>query len=272
MLDQNTDRIWYVIGAVLIGAAIILIANGTLPDLFGQVADTYGEKTEEAAGAMEEMVTGEPVENYGSLEDYLLATYGAEPNVASIHISEVSHPNYAEEGSLLYYEMPKTTYHNMATYGETMEHSEDNVVSIGDARYIKDESTGTHVRDQTQEAALEENLITAKVVLADPDFNTMASGQYEYTKDSPDMRQRLNELDNGLSDELQAAHAERGNALSEQLSTEMNILTGENIHIDASGTYSYDVVSINGVDYLREHITLEWDKDKVMEILGPLLG
>lgn len=54
MLDQNTDKLWYVIGAVLIGAAIILILNGTVPDLFGQVAGTYEEKTEEAVfGAKE---------------------------------------------------------------------------------------------------------------------------------------------------------------------------------------------------------------------------
>lgn len=47
MLDQNTDRMWYVIGAVIIGAAIILILNGTAPELFASVADTFRDKTEE---------------------------------------------------------------------------------------------------------------------------------------------------------------------------------------------------------------------------------
>lgn len=53
MLDQNTDRLWYVIGSVLIGAAIILLLNGTVPDLFAQVAGTYEEKTGEATNAIE---------------------------------------------------------------------------------------------------------------------------------------------------------------------------------------------------------------------------
>lgn len=41
MLDQNTDRMWYVIGAVIIGAAIILIMNKTMPELFASVGDTF---------------------------------------------------------------------------------------------------------------------------------------------------------------------------------------------------------------------------------------
>lgn len=40
MLDQNTDRLWYVIGAVLIGAAILLLVNGTAPELFASATDT----------------------------------------------------------------------------------------------------------------------------------------------------------------------------------------------------------------------------------------
>jgi len=55
MLDQNTDRMWYVIGAVLIGAAILLLLNGTAPDLFAQVAGTYEEKTEEATASADEI-------------------------------------------------------------------------------------------------------------------------------------------------------------------------------------------------------------------------
>lgn len=62
MLDQNTDRIWYVIGAVLIGAAIILILNGTVPDLFGQVASTYEEKTEEAMNGAEKLASVDMVD------------------------------------------------------------------------------------------------------------------------------------------------------------------------------------------------------------------
>ena len=43
MLDQNTDRMWFVIGAVIVGAAIIFIANGTLPTLFASVSDSFEE-------------------------------------------------------------------------------------------------------------------------------------------------------------------------------------------------------------------------------------
>ena len=53
MLDQNTDRMWYVIGAVLIGAAIILGMNTFMPSAFASVGnnmqtvikyiDGYGE-------------------------------------------------------------------------------------------------------------------------------------------------------------------------------------------------------------------------------------
>ena len=39
MLDQNTDRMWYVIGAVLIGAAIIFGMNTLMPETFASVGD-----------------------------------------------------------------------------------------------------------------------------------------------------------------------------------------------------------------------------------------
>ena len=41
MLDQNTDRMWYVIGAVLIGAAIIFGMNTLMPEAFANVSDNF---------------------------------------------------------------------------------------------------------------------------------------------------------------------------------------------------------------------------------------
>lgn len=41
MLDQNTDRMWYVIGALVVGAGIILLANKTMPEAFANVADAF---------------------------------------------------------------------------------------------------------------------------------------------------------------------------------------------------------------------------------------
>lgn len=34
MLDQNTDRMWFVIGALVVGAGIILLANKAIPEIF----------------------------------------------------------------------------------------------------------------------------------------------------------------------------------------------------------------------------------------------
>lgn len=41
MLDQNTDRMWYVIGAVLIGAAIIFGMNTLMPNTFASVGESF---------------------------------------------------------------------------------------------------------------------------------------------------------------------------------------------------------------------------------------
>jgi len=38
MLDQNTDRMWFVIGALVVGAGIILLANKTIPEMFANTA------------------------------------------------------------------------------------------------------------------------------------------------------------------------------------------------------------------------------------------
>ena len=41
MLDQNTDRMWYVIGALVVGAGIILLANKGLPEVFASVTESF---------------------------------------------------------------------------------------------------------------------------------------------------------------------------------------------------------------------------------------
>lgn len=50
MLDQNTDRLWYVIGAVLIGAAVILLLNESAPRMFASIGETFESTTEKALG------------------------------------------------------------------------------------------------------------------------------------------------------------------------------------------------------------------------------
>ena len=54
MLDQNTDRMWFVIGAVIVGAAIIFIANGTLPDIFASVAESFEDNASEVSKTIRE--------------------------------------------------------------------------------------------------------------------------------------------------------------------------------------------------------------------------
>lgn len=69
MLDQNTDRMWYVIGAVIIGAAIILILNGTAPDLFASIGESFKEKTEEAISVIDSI---DPMYGENLLSEYVI--------------------------------------------------------------------------------------------------------------------------------------------------------------------------------------------------------
>lgn len=63
MLDQNTDRMWYVIGAVIIGAAIIFILNGTMPDLFASVGGTFTNKTEQVTNDINELSMADGIDS-----------------------------------------------------------------------------------------------------------------------------------------------------------------------------------------------------------------
>ena len=55
MLDQNTDRMWFVIGAVILGEAFIFIANGTLPTLFASVADSFEDAADKGTEVVDEI-------------------------------------------------------------------------------------------------------------------------------------------------------------------------------------------------------------------------
>jgi hypothetical protein len=45
MLDQNTDRSWWMIGAVMLGAAMVGITMVAFPDLGHSVIDFFKQKT-----------------------------------------------------------------------------------------------------------------------------------------------------------------------------------------------------------------------------------
>lgn len=52
MLDQNSDRMWYVIGALVVGAGIILLANKAMPELFSDVTDTFNKQTDSIVASL----------------------------------------------------------------------------------------------------------------------------------------------------------------------------------------------------------------------------
>ena len=54
MLDQNTDRMWYVIGALVVGAGIIILVNKTMPEVFANITKTYKGTTDSATKEIEE--------------------------------------------------------------------------------------------------------------------------------------------------------------------------------------------------------------------------
>lgn len=55
MLDQNTDRMWFVIGAVLIGAGLIAAANILFPSLFADITKSFTDMLTKATGGLDKI-------------------------------------------------------------------------------------------------------------------------------------------------------------------------------------------------------------------------
>lgn len=55
MLDQNTDRMWYVIGALVVGAGIILLANKAMPEMFASVTESFEGASSGAMSVIDEV-------------------------------------------------------------------------------------------------------------------------------------------------------------------------------------------------------------------------
>ena len=90
MLDQNTDRMWFVIGAVIVGAAIIFIANGSLPTLFASVADTFKNASVEALHIID-----------GLQEELVDVEYHVYPAVSEPHNGYVDMSKYNQTGEII---------------------------------------------------------------------------------------------------------------------------------------------------------------------------
>lgn len=76
MLDQNTDRMWYVIGALVVGAGIILLANKALPEVFANVTKSFNGVVEEGTSAVGNLDN----RNYFYLKDFENRMYEHEKN------------------------------------------------------------------------------------------------------------------------------------------------------------------------------------------------
>ncbi|KRU40061.1 hypothetical protein [Clostridium sporogenes] len=58
MLDQNTDRSWWMIGAVIVGALLIGIAKKSFPEVFGLVIDFFKNMIPTQLGSIGGFFTG----------------------------------------------------------------------------------------------------------------------------------------------------------------------------------------------------------------------
>lgn len=64
MLEQNTDRLYWIIGAVVVGSLLIFVAYKYFPDLF---QDSIKEKFERLLGTSNKSIEG--IENYKTKDD-----------------------------------------------------------------------------------------------------------------------------------------------------------------------------------------------------------
>ena len=70
MLDQNTDRMWFVIGALVVGAGIILLANKTMPEVFANITKTFKDTTDSATSAIADMTIYQATDGINRVDKY----------------------------------------------------------------------------------------------------------------------------------------------------------------------------------------------------------
>src|SRR5699024_3230746 len=95
MLDQNTDRMWYVIGAVLIGAAIIFGMNTLMPNTFASVGSMMSDVLDNVGGVG---WTEIPIETFESEREKPIGGIG--------YIDKNNLIKYEESGSIAIEESP----------------------------------------------------------------------------------------------------------------------------------------------------------------------
>lgn len=60
MLDQNTDRMWFVIGALVVGAGIILLANKTMPEIFASISKSMNDTVNTSVDEIDKELIANP--------------------------------------------------------------------------------------------------------------------------------------------------------------------------------------------------------------------
>lgn len=70
MLDQNTDRMWYVIGALVVGAGIILLANQFMPEVFANITKSFTGTTDDATSEVENMAVYKGTDGINRVDKY----------------------------------------------------------------------------------------------------------------------------------------------------------------------------------------------------------
>ena len=118
MLDQNTDRMWFVIGAVIVGAAIIFIANGTLPTLFASVGGSFEEISNKGLEVIEniDLVSTNMLQHHSLIYERWIDSHGAEASNANGAYYASSGYIPVHSGDLYTFATPSATYSKYIAY------------------------------------------------------------------------------------------------------------------------------------------------------------
>lgn len=91
MLEQNTDRMWYVIGALVVGAGIILLTNKFMPEIFANVSNSYQSKTLDIAYEIQSHDSDKTSDGVNLLKESMITAFQ----------SKVDKTKYATTGDLI---------------------------------------------------------------------------------------------------------------------------------------------------------------------------
>lgn len=86
MLDQNTDRMWFVIGALVVGAGIILLANQFMPEVFAQVGKAFNGVTKDSVDTIKDAFHIDNIISASDLKPY--GIYGQPQGVRLVEFDE----------------------------------------------------------------------------------------------------------------------------------------------------------------------------------------